>query len=106
MQSRTEGSYIFPSQIGKNRDKPMSDMALSSIIKDMPNFLSYVPHGLRSTFRDWASEKTSYQNETAELALAHKIANKTEGSYRRGDQLDKRGKMMQDWDDYINKKKI
>ena len=106
MQSRAEGAYVFPSQIGKNRDKPMSDMTLSSIIKDMPDFKSYVPHGLRSTFRDWASEETSYQNETAELALAHKIANKTEGSYRRGDQLDKRVKMMQDWDNYINKKKI
>jgi len=102
MQPKSKGAFIFPTQIGKNREKPMSDMTLSSIMKDMPNFNSYVPHGLRSSFRDWASEETTYQNETAELALAHKIANKTEGSYRRGDQLDKRIKMMQDWNDYLN----
>jgi len=104
MRSRTKGDYIFPSQIGKKMDKPMSNMSLSSIIKDMPQFKAYVPHGLRSTFRDWASEETLYQNETAELALAHKIASKTESSYRRGDQLDKRVKMMQDWNVYIDKK--
>jgi len=104
MRSRTTGDYIFPSQIGKTVDKPMSNMTLSSIIKDMPQFKAYVPHGLRSTFRDWASEETLYQNETAELALAHKIASKTESSYRRGDQLDKRVKMMQEWNIYIDKK--
>ena len=80
----------------------MSNMALSSIMKDMPQFKAYVPHGLRSTFRDWSSEETTYQNETAELALAHKIANKTESSYRRGDQLDKRAKLMQDWNAFID----
>ena len=104
MRSKTKGNFIFPTQVGKIQDKPMSNMALSSIMKDMPQFKDYVPHGLRSTFRDWASEETQYQNETAELALAHKIASKTEGSYRRGDQLDKRARMMQDWNAYIDKK--
>jgi integrase len=104
MKSRATGDYIFPSQISKTIDKPMSNMTLSNIMKDMPEFKAYVPHGLRSTFRDWASEETQYQNETAELALAHKIASKTESSYRRGDQLEKRIKMMQDWNAHINKK--
>ena len=102
MSSRKKSEYIFPTQIGKKSDKPMSNMALSSIMKDMPQFKAYVPHGLRSTFRDWSSEETTYQNETAELALAHKIANKTESSYRRGDQLDKRAKLMQDWNAFID----
>jgi len=102
MRTRTAGDYIFPTQTGKSLDKPMSNMALSSIMKDMPQFKAYVPHGLRSTFRDWASEVTQYQNETAELALAHKIASKTESSYRRGDQLDKRVNMMQDWNTFID----
>ena len=49
-----------------------------------------VPHGFRSTFRDWASERTNYPRDVAEAALAHAIENKTEAAYRRGDLLDKR----------------
>jgi integrase len=57
-------------------------------------------HGFRSTFRDWAAEKTDFKNETCELALAHQISNKTEGAYRRLDQLPKRAELMQAWSDY------
>ena len=56
-----------------------------------------VPHGLRSTFRDWVAEHTSYPGEMAEVALAHKIPNAVEAAYRRGDQLEKRREMMDDW---------
>lgn len=79
----------------------MSNMALLALMKKMPNYSSYVPHGFRSTFRDWASETTNYQNETVEIALAHTIQNKTEASYRREDQLDKRRLLMNDWNNYI-----
>jgi integrase len=56
-----------------------------------------VPHGLRSSFRDWVAERTSYPGEMAEVALAHKIPNVVEAAYRRGDQLEKRRHMMEDW---------
>ena len=56
-----------------------------------------VPHGLRSTFRDWVSEHTNYPGDMAEVALAHKISNAVEAAYRRGDQLEKRRGMMEDW---------
>ena len=71
-------------------------------MKRMANFADYTPHGLRSTFRDWASESTSFANETLELALAHTIANKAEAAYRRQDQLEKRAKLMQLWQKYID----
>ena len=54
-------------------------------------------HGFRSTFRDWASEETSFARETAEAALAHTIGDKVEAAYRRGDLFDKRRKLMEVW---------
>ena len=54
-------------------------------------------HGFRSTFRDWASEQTSFPHETCEHALAHRISDKAEAAYRRGDQFDKRRKLMDAW---------
>jgi len=56
-----------------------------------------VPHGFRSTFRDWAAERTNYPREVAEQALAHVIENKIEAAYRRGDALEKRRRMMAEW---------
>ena len=72
-------------------------------MKRMADFADYTPHGLRSTFRDWAAETTSFANETLELALAHTIANKAEAAYRRQDQLEKRAKLMQLWQKYVDK---
>jgi integrase len=59
-----------------------------------------VPHGFRSTFRDWCSEVANYPNEVAEMALAHVVADKTEAAYRRGDLFEKRRAMMSEWGDY------
>jgi integrase len=56
-----------------------------------------VPHGLRSTFRDWAAERTHYPREVAEMALAHSIGDKVEAAYRRGDLFEKRRRLMDDW---------
>ena len=56
-----------------------------------------VPHGFRSTFRDWAAERTSYPRDMAEMALAHSIENKVEAAYRRGDMFERRRAMMGDW---------
>ena len=74
-------------------------------MKRMDNFSQYTPHGLRSTFRDWAAETTSFANETLELALAHTIPNKAEAAYRRQDQLEKRAKLMQQWETYVTKER-
>jgi integrase len=61
----------------------------------------YVPHGFRSSFRDWAGEVSSYPRDVAEMALAHTIKNKVEAAYRRGDLFEKRRKMMQEWGEYL-----
>jgi integrase len=60
-----------------------------------------VPHGLRSTFRDWVAEKTQYPGDMAEVALAHSINSAVEAAYRRGDMMEKRRRMMADWADFL-----
>ena len=62
-----------------------------------------VPHGLRNTFRDWASERTNYPRDVAEMALAHAMADKVEAAYRRGDLFEKRRLMMIDWAKFLAK---
>jgi integrase len=57
-------------------------------------------HGFRSTFRDWAAERTNFPRDVAEAALAHVIADKTEAAYRRGDALEKRRRLMAEWARY------
>jgi len=87
--------YLFPSV----RGKALSDMALSMLMRRMGR--EEVPHGFRSTFRDWAGDKTNYPRDLAEAALAHALPNQVEAAYRRGTALEKRRKMMQDWAGYI-----
>lgn len=77
------------------RGGQLSDMALTQAMRRMA--LKCVPHGFRSTFRDWCGERTHYPRELAEQALAHVLANKVEAAYRRGDALEKRRTMMQAW---------
>ncbi|QWE09629.1 tyrosine-type recombinase/integrase [Polynucleobacter ibericus] len=92
--------YLFPGALHKE-ESHLSNMALLSMMRKMPKYSGYVPHGFRSTFRDWAAETTDYPNETVELALAHTIKNKAEAAYRRQDQLEKRIRLMGDWVKYI-----
>nr|WP_312990531.1 site-specific integrase [Comamonas koreensis] len=73
----------------------LSDMSLAAVMRRMQ--VDAVPHGFRSTFRDWASERTNYPRELAEQALAHTLQSKVEAAYRRGDALEKRRVMMEDW---------
>ena len=90
---RTEGSdLVFP---GAKRGKPLSDMTLLKILRDMK--LDATVHGFRSSFRDWCAEQTTFSGEVAEAALAHAIPNKVEAAYRRTDYLDKRRKLMDTW---------
>lgn len=73
----------------------LSDMSLLAVMRRMK--VDAVPHGFRSSFRDWAAETTSHPNEVCEMALAHAVGDETEEAYRRGDLLQKRAKLMEDW---------
>ena len=86
---------VFPAA----RGGMLSDMTLSAVLRRMG--VPAVPHGFRSTFRDWASERTNYPRDVAEMALAHAIANKVEAAYRRGDMFEKRALMMADWAQFL-----
>lgn len=89
---RMEGCpLVFPSA----RGGMLSDMTLSAVLRRMK--LEAVPHGFRSTFRDWAAERTHYPREVAEMALAHAVGDKVEAAYRRGDLFEKRRRLMDDW---------
>ena len=97
--------YVFPSPRAP-RDPavlgtPLSDMALTAVMRRMQLQQKAVPHGFRSSFRDWVSEATSHSNEVAEMALAHTIANKVEAAYRRGDLFEKRRQLMGDWATFL-----
>ena len=82
--------------------KPLSSNAFRALMKRM-KVDQYVPHGFRSSFRDWAAEvSTGHSWDTIELALAHSVANKTEAAYRRGDQFEKRLYLAIDWQNFIN----
>ncbi|WP_210485542.1 tyrosine-type recombinase/integrase [Microvirga antarctica] len=94
-QARLLGSgadYIFP---GRTVERPLSNMVFLMMLRRMK--LNVTAHGFRSSFRDWASEATSFPREVAEMALAHTIENKVEAAYRRGDLMEKRREMMEAW---------
>lgn len=89
---RTAGTdLVFPAP----RGGMLSDMTLTAVLRRLE--VPAVPHGFRSTFRDWAAERTSYSRDVAEMALAHTIGDKVEAAYRRGDLFDKRARMMAEW---------
>lgn len=95
---RFEGvPYVFAAPRGGT----LSDMTLSAVMRRMK--VDAVPHGFRSTFRDWAAERTGYPAEMAEMALAHTISDKVEAAYRRGDLFDKRRRMMDQWAQFLAK---
>jgi integrase len=73
-------------------------MAMLQFMRRMK--LDHVPHGMRSTFRDWAADMTDFPRELAEAALAHVVGDKTEAAYLRSDRLDRRRAMMDAWADY------
>jgi integrase len=92
---RVDGAdLVFPG----TRGGALSDMSLTAVMRRMG--LEAVPHGLRSSFRNWAAEMTAYPNEVAEMALAHTVGNSTEAAYRRGDLFHKRVRMMSDWAEF------
>ncbi len=84
---------VFP---GASPAKPLSDVALAKL---MPRGATV--HGFRSSFRDWAAERTSFQRETIEMALAHRVGDAVEQAYARGDMFVKRRALMDTWATYL-----
>ena len=85
-------SFVF---VGGRKGAPLSNMAMLELMRGMrPGF---VPHGFRSTFRDWAEEKTNFSSNVVEAALAHSVKNKVEAAYLRTKLFDKRQKLMDAW---------
>ena len=110
---RIDGTeYVFPAA----RGGMLSDMSLSAAMKrihearfkadgkgyvDARSGRPAVPHGLRSTFRDWAAERTEFPGDMAEVALAHRVGSAVQQAYRRGDMVEKRRQMMVAWSDFL-----
>lgn len=90
------GEPIFPGL----RNRPLSDMTLTKALRAQHGTEATV-HGFRSSFRDWAAEKTQFAGEVAEAALAHTVANKVEAAYRRTNYLEKRRDLMNDWASFL-----
>lgn len=94
---RFEGSpFIFSSP----RGGPLSDMSISSVCRRME--VNAVPHGFRSTFKDWARSTTAYPDEVSELALAHISSDATRAAYARDELLPRRTKLMADWAKFVD----
>lgn len=91
-------AHIFPGQI---TGKHISAGTMHSYLKHNLGYKQFTVHGFRSSFRDWASETTNYPEELGEACLAHVIRDKTQAAYQRGDLLDRRRQLMQEWADYI-----
>lgn len=92
---RFQGSpYVFPAV----RGGALSDMSLSAVCRRME--VKAVPHGFRSTFKDWCRSSTSYADEVSELALAHVSTDATRAAYARDELLPKRTRLMRDWARY------
>ena len=97
---KTNNDLLFPSEInGEALSNNTMRLALKKRLK-----VDATVHGMRSSFKDWASETTNFANEVSEMALAHTISNKTELAYRRRTLIEKRRHLMQKWSDYLNNK--
>jgi integrase len=91
--SEASQAFVFP---GGKAGNPLSNMAFLMLLRRMGRG-DLTAHGFRATFKTWASERTSFQNEIVETALAHVIGGKVEQAYRRGDLFEKRRRLMQQW---------
>jgi len=101
-----KSSYVFPNQKGK----PLSDMALSEIMRGMLERgeikQKAVPHGFRSTFRTWLAEQTRYPDEIRKAANGHKVSDAIVKTYERTDFFDKRRQLMNEWSKYLDQPSV
>jgi integrase len=87
------GDFVFP---GGRTGRPISNMAMTMTLRRMGRG-DLTVHGFRSSFRDWAAERTGFPAEVPEMALAHAVSDKVEAAYRRGDLFQKRRQLMDAW---------
>ena len=90
------GPYVFSSV----RRGPIGSTTMSDLLRALK--IAAVPHGFRSSFRDWAAEETDHPREVAEAALAHKVRNPIEAAYQRTDLFERRRRLMDDWAAYLD----
>ena len=83
---------------GRDPEKPLSNMAMLSLMKKRLQSYDTTVHGLRSSFKTWAGEKTDYNPAIVEFALAHQLDEKIEGAYLRSELVERRRPLMQDCD--------
>jgi integrase len=99
-------NLIFPSRTGK----ALSDMAFSQLMRGMRESgeltVDAVPHGFRSTFRDWAAEQTAYPDEIRKAASGHTVGDAVKEAYQRTDLLDKRRNLMNEWESFLDKPSV
>lgn len=88
-----DSEYLF-----SRNNRKLSNMAMTMLLRRLNADITV--HGFRSTFRDWASEETNHPSEVCEMALAHSINSKVEKAYRRGNLIERRRALLQDWEDY------
>jgi integrase len=93
MEKVRESEFVFPG--GKSR-RPINNMAMAMTLRRLGRG-DLTVHGFRSSFRDWAAERTGFPAEVAEMALAHAVGDKVEAAYRRGDLFQKRRQLMDAW---------
>jgi integrase len=93
LQSRRENEFVFP---GHRNGQTLSNMALLKMLALMDHG-SLTTHGFRSSFTDWAHETTDFPDAVIDMALAHKVSDKVQAAYRRGDLFQKRRRLMQEW---------
>jgi integrase len=93
LRATREGDFVFP---GSRAARPISNMAMLMLLRRMGRG-DLTVHGFRSTFRDWAAERTTFPAEVAEMALAHTVSDKVEAAYRRGDLFQKRRQLAEAW---------
>lgn len=102
MLKTPQGDYVFP---GQREGKPLSNMALLQVLQERLGREDLTVHGFRSSFRDWAAERTSFAREVCEMALAHVVSDETEAAYRRGDLFEKRRRLMEEWAKFCDQPK-
>jgi integrase len=100
MAAIRHSDFVFPSP---REGRPMGKEAVLQLAKTASGRDDLTVHGLRSTFRDWAAERTNFPREIAEKALAHIVGDETERAYQRGDLLEKRRKLMEAWAEFCGK---
>ena len=92
-----DGELAFPSP---GRDRPLSSASLGRVLTELD--VDAVPHGFRSSFRDWAAEMTETPQAAMEAALAHTNRNTVEAAYARSDLFERRREPMRQWSDYLH----